>query len=125
MKTTGSITFFILAFVLLGCERNMPVAPSLAYFDTSVPWERISGPEGGRIISLAISGTNTFAGTQAGVFRSTNNGTNWVAANSGLPLNATVADFALRGDSLLAATNGGVFLSTDNGGNWSRVGSLQ
>jgi hypothetical protein len=38
------------------------------------------------VTALAVSGTNLFAGTDggSGVFRSTNNGTNWTAVNTGL-----------------------------------------
>ena len=36
------------------------------------------------VTSLAVSGSNIFAGTDSGVFLSTNNGTSWHAVNSGL-----------------------------------------
>ncbi len=36
------------------------------------------------IHALAISGTNLYAGTEDGVFHSTNNGANWTAINNGL-----------------------------------------
>ena len=79
------------------------------------------------ISSLAISGTNLFAGIYGhGVFVSTNNGTNWVAANEGLPkydFDTTkyipVTCFASFEQSLFAGTFGGVYLSINNGTSWT------
>jgi hypothetical protein len=70
------------------------------------------------IQSLAVSGTNLFAGTWgSGVFRSTNNGTSWTA--TGLT-NTNVAALVFSGTSLFAGTNGGgVFRSTNNGASWT------
>ncbi len=63
--------------------------------------------------ALAVSDTNLFAGTDGGgVFRSTNNGSNWTEFNTGLPASPTVLAFALTGTNLFAGTN-------DNGG-WRR-----
>jgi hypothetical protein len=71
--------------------------------------------------SLAVSGTNLFAGTYgAGVFLSTNNGTSWTAVNTGLT-NTYVGSLAVSGTNLFAGTYGNVFLSTDNGTSWSAV----
>jgi ligand-binding sensor domain-containing protein len=74
--------------------------------------------------SLAVSGTNLFAGTYGGVFLSTNNGKSWTAANTGLtnsPVNAfIVSPNGASGTNLFAGTNGGgVFLSTNNGVSWT------
>src|SRR5262249_7517743 len=52
------------------------------------PIEEGGGPPGAFITSLAIDFQNrgtVYAGTQAGVYKSTNNGTNWEPANNGLP----------------------------------------
>ena len=63
--------------------------------------------------SLAVSGTNLFAGTQAGgVFLSTDNGSSWTAVNSGLT-NRSVLSLAVSGSNLFAGTDGGgVFINT-------------
>ncbi len=63
------------------------------------------------VFSLNVSGTNLFAGTWAGVFLSTNNGTSWTAVNNGLPnINAGVCAFAVSGTNLFAGTYvGGVW----------------
>ena len=71
--------------------------------------------------TLAVSGTNLFAGTDGGVFLSTNNGTSWSPANGGFTP-ATVSSFAASGENLFAGTSGGgVFLSRNNGDTWSPV----
>ena len=87
-------------------------------------WVQTNGPNGGMITSFAVSGRNLFAGTDGGVFLSTNNGTSWTA--TGLT-RAWVSALAVSpngagGTNLFAGTyGGGVFLSTNNGTNWSAV----
>jgi photosystem II stability/assembly factor-like uncharacterized protein len=57
------------------------------------------------------------------VYRSTDDGTSWVEADSGLT-NSIVSSFAVIGDNLFAGTIGdGVFLSTDDGVTWKEVNS--
>jgi hypothetical protein len=71
-------------------------------------------------VSLAVSGTNLFAGTYGGgVFHSTDNGTSWTAASAGLT-NGDVRALAISETDLFAGTyGGGVFHSTDNGTSWT------
>jgi photosystem II stability/assembly factor-like uncharacterized protein len=75
------------------------------------------------VYSLAISGTNLFAGTYEGVFLSTNNGTSWIAKNKGLgSTNKFTYALALDGTNLFAGTYGcGIFLSTNNGTSWTPI----
>lgn len=80
------------------------------------------------ILSLLASDAYLFAGTGTGqVFRSTDNGSSWVAAGSGLlytTYNAlAVIPRAGGGTNLFTGTywdSSGVFLSTDNGVNWNQ-----
>jgi photosystem II stability/assembly factor-like uncharacterized protein len=73
------------------------------------------------VYALAIKDTNIYAGTEEGVFRSTNNGMDWIAVNDGLT-NLDVRALAVNGSDLFAGTfGGGVFHSTDNGANWTAV----
>jgi|GEM_PF-435930 len=92
---------------------------------TSVPasaqnfWQQTNGPYGGYVSSFAVSGTNLFAGTSGGIFLSTNNGTSWTAASTGLT-NTDVHALAVSDTNLFAGTSGGgVFLSTNNGTSWT------
>ena len=89
-------------------------------------WMHTNGPYGGIVESFAVSpngagGMNLFAGTSGGVFLSTNSGTSWSAASTGLPSYSVYA-LATSGTNLFAGTSGGgVFLSTNNGTSWSAV----
>jgi photosystem II stability/assembly factor-like uncharacterized protein len=94
---------------------------------TTAQWVQTNGPYGGTVLSFAVSpngagGTNLFAGTGGGgVFVSTNDGTSWTPARSGLTA-PVASSLALSGANLFAGTWGsGVFLSTDNGTSWARA----
>jgi Secretion system C-terminal sorting domain len=83
-------------------------------------WIQTNGPYGGRVYSLAAIGGNIAAGVYgAGLFLSTNNGTNWSSISRDITPNA----FLVSGGNLFAG-DGGVFVSTDNGSSWSSVDSL-
>jgi hypothetical protein len=60
------------------------------------------------IYALAVSGTNLFAGTEGGVFLSTDNGTSWTQASTGLT-STLVSALAVSGTNLFAGTDGGVW----------------
>jgi hypothetical protein len=77
---------------------------------------------------LLVSGPNLFAGTQGGIFISTDDGANWSARNNGLTEGKFVNDFvyalAQVGSALFAGTSpNGVYRSDDNGGSWGKVNS--
>ncbi len=84
-----------------------------------------TGPDGAVIRALLVSGSNVFAGTNGGVFRSANDGVSWTPANNGLA-GQFVSAFAANGTALFASTYGttllggaGVFRSTDSGASWT------
>jgi hypothetical protein len=80
------------------------------------------------ISSLAVAsngtgGTNLFAGTWSGIFRSTNYGTSWSAVDSGLTDKRITTLFA-DGTSIFAGTVGGcVFIFTEEGRIWTEYNS--
>ena len=82
----GSKVFFLIVVVVSTCDAQ---------------WIRTNGPYGGNVHSYTVSGTNLFAGTNGGVFLSTNNGTGWTAANTGLT-NRYVYALAVSGMDLFA-----------------------
>ena len=95
---------------------------SITVGQTSREWEQLSGPEGGKIIALAVlNSSNLFAATQGGgIYRTTNNGGTWTPVNNGLT-NLKVLSLIARNGVLYAGTEGdGVFRSLDNGGAWSQ-----
>jgi len=83
-------------------------------------WVQTKGPYGGYVACLTFSGTNLFAGTDIGVFLSTNNGGNWSTADSGLT-NKDVRALAvdMSGNLFAGTAGGGVFRSSNNGTSWS------
>lgn len=85
-------------------------------------WVQTAGPYGGTVSTMAVLGANTahpvvFAGTVAGVFRSSDSGAHWVNATPGLT-NPMVYDFAVLDTDIFAATGNGVYRSTDKGRSW-------
>jgi hypothetical protein len=92
---------------------------TLASSSAIAQWMKSNGPYGGtHVISLSVSGMNISAWTSdSGVFRSTDNGTTWMAENTGLF--SAGCDFAMSGANIFAVTSDSVFHSTDNGATWS------
>jgi len=81
-------------------------------------WQQCNGPYGGTIKALFVNGTTIFAGTGSnGVYKSTDNGANWISADSGITTKSAYA-FALRDTILYVGTRNGVFQSINNGLNW-------
>ena len=86
-------------------------------------WTSI-GPEGGYIQSLAINPTTPstiYAGTDDGVFKSTNGGGNWSPVNTGLPEYTRVRALAIdpvTPATLYVGSWDSVFKTTNAGGNW-------
>ncbi len=75
--------------------------------------------------SFTQIGTYIFSGG-LGVYRTSNNGTNWTEMTSGLPsmFNSDFESFAVLGSNVFAGDLSlGVFKSTDNGSTWSAVNS--
>ncbi|MFH0988474.1 MAG: cohesin domain-containing protein [bacterium] len=102
----------LIAVTILICLFNISEAQSNF-------WQQTNGPYGGTVKCFTVSGTSLFAGTDGGVFLSTNNGTIWTSV--GLT-NTIVRDLAVSGMNLFAGTwGGGVFLSTNNGTIWTAV----
>ncbi len=108
MKRSGSL---LAIFLILGADNS-----HAQWVQTS------SGLPNTEVISFASSGANLFAGTYAGVFLSTNDGTTWAAVNYGLTgadKETYVNALAFLGNNLFAGTDGGVFISTNSGGSWT------
>ncbi len=116
-----------------GCRRvglclSLAVAFSLsscvAYAGPGV-WTT-GGPYGGEIYALAIdpaSPATLYAGAwMGGVFKSTNSGTTWTVANTGLTdwqVNALAIDPATPRTLYVGTDDGGVFKSTNAGDTWT------
>jgi photosystem II stability/assembly factor-like uncharacterized protein len=90
-------------------------------------WTQTNGLNGGNyvgtIYSLAAGGTTLFAGTDRGVYRSTDDGAHWSLCNNGLTT-IWVHSLAISEEKIFAGTvGGGIFLSIDNGTSWTAANS--
>jgi hypothetical protein len=59
------------------------------------------------IYSLAVFGSEVFAGTYEGVFLSTHNGATWSSVSTGLPNLSSAVAFAVSGNDIFAGISGG------------------
>jgi ligand-binding sensor domain-containing protein len=86
-------------------------------------WLPTNGPTSDAISSLMTIESRLFAGTANGhIFISTDDGDNWLEADSGLsgkPVWTIIAD----GTNLFAGTDKGAFVSSNNGADWSHADS--
>ena len=74
------------------------------------------------IKSLAAIGKYVFAGTDSGVFVSSDDGTIWTQSNTGLT-DTSVPSLAVDDSEVFAGTHDGVFRSTDHGSTWNAANS--
>ena len=97
----------------------------------TAPWNKTAGPPGTPVNVIFKTNNIVYAGTETqGVYRSTDNGVSWAAANIGIE-RASINDMTFSGSNLLAAaksscpTYNNVFKSTDNGVTWTGTTGLQ
>lgn len=87
-------------------------------------WEQTSGPEGGNTEQIVQIGSVLFISAEAGgVYKSTNNGIEWVACNNGLPDDTHVNNLVAYIDTLyiVLSYGNGIYKSIDLGQNWFPV----
>ncbi len=127
----GYVTSFAISgtnlFAGLALNSTTAVGGVFRSTDGGATWTAVNTglPADISVLSLAVSGTTLFAGTDygRGVYRSTDGGANWTIVGTGFGAQS-VSSFAVIGANVFAATQGnGVFLSTDNGTTWTAVNS--
>jgi photosystem II stability/assembly factor-like uncharacterized protein len=123
----------LLSILILALPR-IPAAASAPQhkFPTgaTAPWEKTAGPPGVTTNVIFEANNIVYAGTQTqGVYKSTDNGLNWLAANAGIE-RTSISDMIASGPNLLAAvkadcpTSINIFKSTDNGVTWTGTAGL-
>ncbi len=86
---------------------------------TYAQWQRTNGPNGaGQVTCIAVSGMNIFAGTDKGIFLSTDTGTTWTAVGF---TDTIITALAMSGMNIFAGTDIGVYTSPNNGASWSKI----
>jgi photosystem II stability/assembly factor-like uncharacterized protein len=84
-------------------------------------WQKTAGPAGMNVNTFYQRGDVLFAGTTPrGVFKSSDHGVTWVAANNGIT-ERNVFSLTANSQFLFAGTDSGVFRSPDNGVTWQRA----
>jgi hypothetical protein len=104
------------------------ILPSLGM---ATNWEKMGGPPGVDVTVIYKANGVVYAGTdKLGVYRSTDNGSTWAAANVGIE-RTHVYDIIASGPNVLAATAASqcpssldIFKSTDNGLTWTHTSGL-
>ena len=109
---------------------GMGVAPLFRSTDNGITWaEADSGLPGRDGVILPADGF-LFAGTDYGMYRSSNLGVSWDSINTGFdPINMMFARLATNGTTIYAGTHtdptggihGGLYRSTDAGGHWVKI----
>ena len=89
-------------------------------------WVQTNGPNGGKVSSFATIGDTVFAGTNGGVFLSTDSGASWRIIPGGIesPTGRQVNCIAASKNTIVAGTSDRVFLSKDEGATWSIIDSI-
>ena len=88
---------------------------------TQAQWIQTNGPYGGFVNCFAKLGTKLFAGTENGVFLSTDNGKSWSATNTGME-GAYINSLTVFGTHILAGAQK-IYMSTDEGATWKIFGN--
>ena len=125
-KVVRTISIFVLAVLLLApmsinAAESDETKETMEVLSNEVTgtWKAI-GPEGRKIYAVAIDPSNTstiYAGTDDGVFKSTDGGESWSATGlTNTNVNALAIDPANH--SIIAGTDDDVYRSTDGGGHW-------
>ena len=111
-KSRTMLCWFVAAFVVT-CAGGEAVSQTDF-------WQKTNPPFGRTVGSVASKASrDIFAGTDAGVFRSTDNGGTWTESNSGLNPDTGYSVFTSSG-SIFAWGNTGYYRTTDNGSNWTQ-----
>jgi hypothetical protein len=128
VRTNGLNHDFVVALAVSGGNllasvqnaQDMPIWYTVLSTDNGASWSWISPSLGNPMVSaFAVIGTNVFAGTVGGTYRSTDSGVSWTRVDS-IP----GADcFAVSRTYLFAAGGARVFGSTDYGTRWTEVDS--
>jgi photosystem II stability/assembly factor-like uncharacterized protein len=83
-------------------------------------WVQTHGPYSGSTNCIAVSGIKILAGTNNGIFLSTDYGSNWKMINNGMT-DLYFYSVAIKENILFASTSSGFFRSMNNGQRWDRV----
>jgi len=85
-------------------------------------WVKTNGPIGQYVFTLAVNGGNLFAGSDRGVFLSTDDGATWDSITNGMTYGFRCAALGVNKGYIFAGTfGGGIYRSSDNGNHWTAI----
>ncbi|MBC7774388.1 MAG: T9SS type A sorting domain-containing protein [Phycisphaerae bacterium] len=108
----------------LGFSLSLPLSSQ-----TNAAWQQTSGPEGGNVYNLERNATTIYAGTENGLWSSSDEGQNWESVNPALNDLRVVSQF-VSGNEILALAikfissyddNPYFLRSTDAGQTWTQI----
>jgi len=97
-------TFHVLIFLIL--------IPLLL----NAQWVQTNGITNKTVNTLLFYNNTLFAGTEPGIYLSTNNGNSWIQTSL---TNRSIYCFTVSGNNIFAGTDLGIYKSTNNGMNWN------
>jgi len=86
-------------------------------------WEQLKGPYGGFATCFSAKGEYLFA-LGGSVFRSSDNGSNWMPANLGLPYSEYNHTLISSGENIFTLVDGVVYISITNGNSWYPISNV-
>jgi photosystem II stability/assembly factor-like uncharacterized protein len=110
MHTISKRILFLISVFLLTVSA-VPPAYSQWVQTTALPNSAIHG--------FGTIGTTLFAGTEGGIFLTSDNGTTWTPSNSGFA-GGIAYSFTTIGSNIFVGSDSGILVSTDMGGSWSK-----
>jgi photosystem II stability/assembly factor-like uncharacterized protein len=78
-------------------------------------------PKGGSVNCFVKRGTDVFAGTFGGVYKSADNGATWTLSNNGINI-LDIRSMIVTGSKIFAGSGGGIYCSSDGGASWILCG---
>lgn len=116
----NNIIIYLFLSISILCQIN-----SNNFLNTELDsWDQISGPsDNGHVLFIKKnSQDHLFIGTFAGVYRSINNGENWLPINNNLIAGRVTSLVINSKDEIFVAIyEAGVFRSLDNGDSWEKI----
>ena len=116
-------TFFCGYFI--ACSKNDDSTNPIKDPPGDISWE-LQGLDSCMVLSLAVSpGGSLLAGTDYGLYKSTDDGLNWIHSEQYLFNSNVTCFYVSKAGYILAGTSSkGIFISSDDGDTWQNLGLL-
>ncbi len=115
-KISGNAMIKKLTIILI-----LLISVSTLSWSQKITWKQTDKSLSGNVNIIASQSGAIYAGTVAGVHRTTDGGASWELTNSGLKNTKVYSIGVLNSNDLFCGTLGGIFFSTNKGGSWTEV----